>query len=148
MFGLPLGVLVTQFARGRVLTLVRRRRARRSALSERTQNELNRAKQLIAERDDDGTVSALERAIFLGVEAATSVKARAVLRESLTETLTHAGLDTTASRAVVTLLHDLETWRFARRGDVQELMARTRQVVGSLLQRAASRPSNGETQPS
>ncbi len=148
MFGLPLGVLITQFARGRVLNFVRRRRAQRSALSERAQDELERAKQFIAERENDGAVAALERAIFLGIEAATGVKARAVLRESLTGTLTHAGLDVTASRAVVNLLHDLEAWRFARQGDIEEVMARTRQVVGSLLHRARSRPINSETQPS
>lgn len=144
MLGLPLGVAVTQVAGAQLLAAWRRRRARRASLSGQASTELGRASELLARGDRDAAVSAIERAIFLGIENATAIKARAILRDKLTDALTAAGIEASVATRLVNLLTQLEAWRFAREGDVVRLLEETTKVVAALPQsRAAGHPGAG-----
>lgn len=139
MVGLPLGLVVTQLASARLLAAWRRRRARGSSLSGQANTELGKASELLASGERDAAVSALDRAIFLAIENATGLKARAILRDKLTEALGAAGVDGALATRLVDLLSQLEAWRFARQGDVGVLLQETTKAVAALPQRGVPR---------
>lgn len=132
LFGLPLGVALTQLSADRIAAWLRRRRQQQSSLGNRVSDELKKVDALRAQGDVDGAVIALERTLFLALEHSTGIKGRGVLRERLAETLAQAGLTADLAAQVVSLLGDLEALRFTRSGDLGSLVARAKTLIANL----------------
>lgn len=132
LLGLPLTVVVGQFAGERGGRWLKRRRQQRSSLGGRVTEELKNAHAQHERGDRDAALASLERAVFLGIENSTFVKARAVLRDQLTKTLNQAGLTPELAAQVAPLLTDLEAARFTKQGDLESLLSRTRTLIDSL----------------
>lgn len=140
LFGLPLGVALTQLSGDRLMAWLRRRQQRRNSLGNRVSDELKQVDALQSQGDLDGALVALERTVFLAIEHATQLKARGVLRERLAETLTQVGLTSELAAQLVGLLGDLEALRFARNGDLASLVARAKTLIGRLPQPQRVKP--------
>lgn len=147
LLGLPCCVVVSQFAGERIRRWLGRRRQERSSLSGRVAEELSKAQIQHKQGDRDGALAALERAVFLAIENATGVKARAVLRDRLPATLEHAGLTAEHASRVGPLLTDLETARFTKQGDLDALLSRTRTLIGALPSPKGPRNTASEVSP-
>lgn len=146
LLGLPIAVVVTQFAGEHVGRWRSRRKHERSSLGGRVAEELSKARTLQTQNDRDGALASLERALFLALENATGVKARAVLRDELAATLGRSGLADELGKQVAPLLTELEAARFTRQGDMDSLFARTRILIHS-LPAPKSRPRTEEPAP-
>src|SRR5690606_25342150 len=103
-------------------------------------DELSGAQTKLRQGDRDGALASIERALFLGIENATGIKARAVLRDQLTSTLVQAGLKAELASRVAPLLTQLEAARFTQQGDVDALVTTARTLVQSLPHRKAKSP--------
>lgn len=137
LIGAPLGVVLGHWGFTRVQHWSSRKKHARSALSNLAQDELRRAKDFSRRGDTSGAIAALERGLFQSIEHATGVKARALLREQLEPTLAAAGLEAATSKAVTTLLSEIEAYRFAHQGDLQDLLTKTQRLLAQLTQSRA-----------
>lgn len=140
LIGLPGSVVVSQVAGERAARWWRRRREQRVSLAGRVADELSGAQTKLRQGDRDGALASIERALFLGIENATGIKARAVLRDQLTSTLVQAGLKAELASRVAPLLTQLEAARFTQQGDVDALVTTARTLVQSLPHRKAKSP--------
>lgn len=99
--------------------------------------EALRAAEEAAARDEVATTAAaVERAIFLGIEASTGLRARALLREDLSRSLAEAGLAEELRKRTLSLLDACESARFTgKSGDLRppELAKQARDCVNELL---------------
>ena len=132
LLGAPLSVVVAQLSASRVRSWLSQIKDSRSSLGSLAQQELLKAKALAGNKETDSAIAALERALFLGIEHATGIKARALLRDQLQATLTSAGLEASTAELLTSLLTQLETYRFARQGEVDELVRSSEQALSSL----------------
>jgi hypothetical protein len=66
----------------------------------------------LAARDTQGSVAAVERALFLAIELKLKLKARAILKSELERTLLERGLPSARAEALVRILEDCDTLRF------------------------------------
>lgn len=112
----PLSVVVTQGSVRAGKKISERLKARRASHETLAEQALGEAR--AAARDDDAgrAASAVERAVVIGVEAATGVKARGVLRSDLAGTLEQRGLDAAAASEIATLLDACDAVRFTGAG--------------------------------
>lgn len=112
LLGAPLAVLLT----GSGLTLGRRAterlRARRSDPDRLAQDALREADEAARAGKPGETASAVERALFRAIEAGTGLKARAFLRDELTQALGEAGVPSAVTNDTLSLLDACETLRF------------------------------------
>lgn len=134
LLGMPLGVFGVQVLGARISGFVQRRRARRQTLSGRAADELKRAQSLNDQGNLEGALTAMERAVFLAIEDATGIKARAILRAELSRALTEAGVETAVAAQSVQLLTEIETVRFARQGDPSTLLSNVKSLLAALPQ--------------
>lgn len=146
LLGLPASVVGIRLTSRQAKELLRRRRLRRSSLGGRVAHELRQAQAQRSRGEQDAALATLERALFLALENATGVKARAVLRDQLGSTLHRAGLTETLAAQVGPLLTDIEAARFTKQGDVDALLSRTRNLVGA-MPAAKTRPEKSEASP-
>jgi len=86
-------------------------RERGSSLSAQLDGALREAREL-AKTDTPGSVSAVERAVFLAIELKLGLKARAVLKAELAATLTGRGLPSSRAQALAGILEDCDSLRF------------------------------------
>jgi hypothetical protein len=118
-------------------TTLRKRLADAKAGAPRLSLEALRAADEAAVRDEVATTaSAVERALFLGIEASTGLRARAFLREDLARALTDAGLAEDLRRRTLALLDACEAARFTgKAGDLPppRLAKDARECVTDLL---------------
>jgi hypothetical protein len=141
LFGGPLAVAVS----GVGLELGGRLRQRRSSLRTsplRLAQEAVRAAEAAAKGSEIAkTAAAVERAIFLAIEAGTGIRARALLKPDLKAALADAGVDANRVERALTLLDACESARFTgKAGDLppKELCARARGVVAELSRKRRS----------
>lgn len=133
----PLSILMLG-ASVRVFVAVRRyRKARDQAHETRAGDALRHARQAANAGDGAATASAVERALLLAVEAATGLRARAVLRDRLGETLEQTGLSSEVATDIVELLKHCDGTRFG--GSVDEISPRALVEQGEALVRRITR---------
>jgi hypothetical protein len=126
----PLGALVVRAIGAGVssLSVRREKRAKRDA-----RHHLDLAQAEIAQGNSQAALSSLERALFAGVFEATSVRARGILRESLSGELQNAGLPKSLCERVTRQLGDLEAARYGQgTRDTAELAATANELVAEL----------------
>jgi hypothetical protein len=86
-------------------------RERGSSLAAQLDAALREAREL-AQTDTPGSVSAVERAVFLAIELKLGFKARAVLKTDLATALTARGLPATRAQALSAIVEDCDSLRF------------------------------------
>lgn len=123
----------------------RRRRSRHSPATHAIQ-ALRDARRAVQEDRGADAASAIERALYRGVEWATGLRVRAVLRTDLERTLTEAALPDELSRQVVALLDRGSAARFAgpSNGDAA-LLADAEPIVRALIRRPAATAASAAT---
>jgi hypothetical protein len=142
LFGAP--ALVALAGAGLSLgTTLKKRFADAKAGASRLALDALRAADEAAARDEVATTaSAVEKALFLGIEASTGLRARAYLREDLARALTEAGLPENLRRRTLTLLDACEAARFTgKAGDLPppRLAKDARECVTELLRSRRSK---------
>jgi hypothetical protein len=149
-WGFWLGLLLAPFgmvlAGGVVSAASRARekmRERGSSLSAQLDAALREARTL-AKTDIPGSVSAVERAVFLAIELKLGLKARAILKAELASALTERGLPSARAQALAGILEDCDALRFvgAESGvDPAELAQRAAKYAAELGHDKLSPPS-------
>jgi hypothetical protein len=139
----PLGVV---FAGG-ALSLASRARARLrergASLGAQLETALREARELSA-RDVQGSVAAVERALFLAIEIKLNLKARAILKSELCTALVQRGLPSARADALAQILEDCDTLRFVGAGsgiDARELSQRAAKNITEMRGDKLSHPS-------
>ena len=139
----PFGVV---FAGGALSLATRTReklRERGASLSAQLDAALREARELAA-RDTQGSVAAVERAVFLAIELKSNLKARAILKSELRATLIERGLPSSRADALVRILEDCDALRFvgAESGvDPVELAQRAGKNAADMLREKLSAAS-------
>ncbi|HEY0467741.1 MAG TPA: BatD family protein, partial [Polyangiaceae bacterium] len=139
----PFGVV---FAGGALSFAARTReklRARGASLGAQLEVALREARELAA-RDTQGSVAAVERALFLAIELKLNLKARAILKSELRSTLVARGLPSARAEALARILEDCDALRFvgAESGiDPAELSQRAAKNAAEMRSEKLSIPS-------
>ncbi|MEI9952617.1 MAG: BatD family protein [Pseudomonadota bacterium] len=139
----PFGVV---FAGGVLSFAARAReklRERGASLSAQLETALREARELAA-RDTQGSVAAVERAVFLAIELKLNLKARAILKSELSATLVERGLPSARAEALARLLEDCDALRFVGAGsgvDPAELAQRASKNAAAMRSDKLSAPS-------
>jgi len=143
LFLAPFGVV---FAGGALSFASRTReklRERGASLDAQLETALREAREL-APNDTQGSVAAVERALFLAIETKLGLKARAILKSELRATLIERGLPNARAEALSRLLEDCDTLRFvgANSGiDPAELAQRAAKNAAEMRGEKLSNPS-------
>ena len=133
----PLGVIGASTSVG----IGRRIRTRwvvtRESHHTRAREAIREARQAAAAGDGAKAASALERGVFLAIEGAVGVRARALLRDELADKLTDAGMTTELADRIVATLSDCDLLRFGEdgeqaKGSAKEVADRGAELVKSL----------------
>lgn len=139
----PFGVV---FAGG-ALSLATRTRAklreRGASLGAQLETALREARELAA-RDTQGSVAAVERAVFLAIELKLNLKARAILKSEMRSALVERGLPSARAEALARLLEDCDALRFVGAGsgiDPLELSQRAAKNAAEMRSEKLSTPS-------
>jgi len=142
LFGLPALVALLAGATHAGSEL-KRRRAHAKAGPDRLAQEALRAAEQAAARDEVATTAAaVERALFLAIEAATGLRGRALLRDELGRALAEAGLPEQTCRRTLELLDSCESARFTGKSaelPPPKLLDAARERVAELLRHRRSR---------
>jgi oxygen tolerance protein BatD len=139
----PFGVV---FAGGALSFASRTRaklRERGSSLGAQLEATLREAR-VLAARDTQGSVAAVERALFLAIELKLNLKARAILKSDLKATLVERGLPSARAEALARILEDCDSLRFvgAASGiDPSELSQRASKNIAEMRSDKLSPPS-------
>jgi len=138
LFGAPIAVALGGLGRevgGRFV----QGRARARSSPERLAQEALRAADTAARGSEIAkTAAAIERALFLAIEAGTGIRARALLKTDLKSALTEAGVGQDAIERALTLLDACESARFTGKAGEhppKELVAQARGVVAALARK-------------
>ena len=118
-------------------------RERGASLGAQLETALREAREL-AQRDTQGSVAAVERALFLAIELKLNLKARAILKSELQAALVERGLPSARAEALARLLEDCDTLRFvgANSGiDPAELAQRAAKNAAEMRGEKLSTPS-------
>jgi hypothetical protein len=130
----PFGVVVVGGALSATSRAREKLRVRGTSLSAQLDAALRDAKTL-AKSDSGAAVTALERAVFLGIELKMGLKARAILKTELAQSLTERGLPAERAQALARILEDADALRFvgdASGIDAKELAQRTETTLLTL----------------
>ena len=139
----PFGVV---FAGGAFSFAARTRaklRERGASLGAQLETALREARELAA-KDTQGSVAAVERAVFLALELKLKLKARAILKSELRTTLVERGLPSARAEALARILEDCDALRFvgAQSGiDPGELSQRAAKNAAEMRSEKLSTPS-------
>jgi hypothetical protein len=139
----PFGVV---FAGGALSLTTRARekmRARGASLGAQLETALREAREL-ASRDTQGSVAAVERAVFLAIELKLNLKARAILKSELSSTLVERGLPSPRAQALARILEDCDALRFVGTEsgvDPAELAQRAAKNAAEMRSEKLSTPS-------
>lgn len=117
-----------------------RLRAERASLKRQSSEALSEAKSLHAKGEPKSAYSAIERALYLAIEAHTAVRGRGMLQPELAAALAKAQVDETLRSDIVTLFAELDQARFApAAGAAAELLQRAERALGRLNQKAKAK---------
>ena len=139
----PFGVV---FAGGALSVAARARaklRERGASLGAQLETALREAREL-STRDTQGSVAAVERALFLAIESKLNLKARAILKSELPSALIERGLPSARAEALARILEDCDTLRFVGAGsgiDPSELAQRAAKTTAEMRSDKLTRPS-------
>ena len=111
LFLAPFGMVLAGGALSLATRTRTRLRERGASLSAQLDAALREARELAAS-DTQRAVSAVERAVFLAIEAKLGFKARAVMKTDLARTLIERGLPAARAEALGQLLQDCDSLRF------------------------------------
>lgn len=141
LLGAPLAVALSGFGfelGGRVR---RSRNALRASPLKLAQDSLKTAEAAARGSEIAKTAAAVERALFLAIEAGTGIRARALLKDDLKAALGGAGVDTATVERTLELLDACESARFTgKSGELQpkELVSGARGLLGELSRKRRS----------
>ncbi|HET7544629.1 MAG TPA: BatD family protein [Polyangiaceae bacterium] len=139
----PFGVVFAGGALNLASRTRERLRERGASLSAQLDAALREAREL-APKDSQGSVAAVERALFLAIELKLNLKARAILKSELRTTLVLRGLPSARAEALARLLEDCDTLRFVGAGsgiEPSELAQRAAKTVAEMRSEKLSPPS-------
>jgi hypothetical protein len=130
----PLGVVLLRGGVRGGRWLGRFWRTRRRSSQYLAAEALGEARRASLAGDPGRAASALERALYLGVEGATGLRARALLRPELGARLSQAGLATDLCETVCSLLDECDALRFTGSSGeaVADLVARGERTLAAL----------------
>jgi hypothetical protein len=137
----PLGVLVSVGLRALSAKVSGLLSQRRDSLKRRTLEQLQTARSLLASGDSAGAASAVERALYIAIEAATGLRARGIVRGELAHELTHVGLTTPDADTAVAVFDACDMARFTEGASVQlkEILERADSLTQALCRTALGR---------
>lgn len=141
LFGAPLAVALGGVGFDLGGRLRRSRSAARSSPQRLAQESLRAAETAARGSEIAKTAAAVERALFLAIEAGTGIRARALLKDDLKAALGGAGVDAAAIERTVELLDACESARFTGKSGEstpRELCARARGLLGELSRKRRS----------
>jgi hypothetical protein len=122
---------------------MKRRSASRRVSPERLTEDALSVAAAAAERDQvAATATAVERALFLAIEAGTQIRGRGLMRSELGPALVAAGIPAELSQRTVAMLDACEDARFTgKSGELapKALLASARELVSQLLRKRRSR---------
>lgn len=136
ILGAPLVVLLGSGAERGFVSMRRRALARKNHTSQALERALEDAREAQRAGDDRSTASAIERAIYLAIEGATGLKARALLLNEIPTALESRGVDEELALRVKDVLAAAEALRFAPSSapSAEDLLADTRSLCRKLRQ--------------
>jgi hypothetical protein len=115
---------------------------RRDSVKRRTLEQMQVARDLLANDDAAGAATAIERTLLTAIEAATGLKARGIIRNELNGSLIAAGLSASESELTVSTLDACDTVRFT--GGAPSLLAELLDRVDFFVQDLCRRAARGE----
>lgn len=140
IFGAPLFVLATS-ASWRGLSAWRKRlQARRGSAAQALDRALADAKAARKSGDTRAAAAAVDRALYLSIEAATGLKARALMLDELPRALESRGLDADLAARIRDLLGEIEAARFmpSEAPALDDLLIRSRAICRELSRKGAA----------
>jgi hypothetical protein len=141
LLGAPLAVALSGLGLDLGTRLRRRFSSARSSPQRLAQEALKTAEASAKGSEIAKTAAAVERALFLAIEAGTGIRARALLKDDLRAALSGAGFDQATSERTLELLDACEVARFTgKSADLppKELCARARGLLGELSRKRRS----------
>jgi hypothetical protein len=136
LFGAPALVAMAGIGLSLGTTLKKRLTEAKTGAPRLALDALRNADEAAARDEVATTASAVERSLFLAIEASAGLRARALLREDLARALSEAGLGEELRRRTLSLLDACESARFTgKSGDLRppELAKEARECVNDLL---------------
>jgi hypothetical protein len=136
LFGAPALVAMAGIGLSLGTTLKKRLTEAKTGAPRLALDALRNADEAAARDEVATTASAVERSLFLAIEASAGLRARALLREDLARALSQAGLGEELRRRTLSLLDACESARFTgKSGDLRppELAKEARECVNDLL---------------
>ena len=142
LFG-PLGVAACMGLRSASKTVFGYWSQRRDSLKRRIDEQLQTAHSLLGAGDTAGAASAVERALYIAIEAATGLRARGIVRHELAGALARAGMAASDAETAVSLFDACDAARFTTEASVQltEILARADSLTNSLSRTAQAKPA-------
>jgi hypothetical protein len=112
---------------------------RRGSVKRRAHEQLRTACDLLARGECAAAASAIERALYVAIEAATGLRARGIVRHELTRELVNGGLTQSASELAVRVFDACDSVRFTNQSSAQldEVLDPAQALVLDLCQQAA-----------
>ncbi|HVZ32882.1 MAG TPA: hypothetical protein VG963_10670, partial [Polyangiaceae bacterium] len=145
--GGPLLVVISALARRTARVIRRRVSERGESQAQLAQRALSEARQALSRAELGSVVSATERALYLAIEWATGVRARALMRSELAERLSAAGLPESLAAEAAELLARCSELRRATAAatdadaGAKQLLAGVQDLVKRLVRRPPARPA-------
>jgi len=108
--------------------------------------QLATAREHLANGEAAGAASAVERALYIAIEAATGFRARGTLRGELTRELGKAGLTSTQADVAVLVFDACDLARFTNEASVQltEVLGSADSLVQELCRAAQTKPRRAQ----
>ena len=113
ILGAPIGVLAISASASGLSKLRARWRARNASAAQAFDQAIADAKGAVRAQDPRAAAAAIDRAVYLAIEAATGLKARALLLNELPSALEKRGIDTALGEKLRGILAQAENIRFS-----------------------------------
>jgi hypothetical protein len=140
VLGGPLALMLGQGASGGLARWFARRKKQRSSAGQRVGHAFADARASQKRGDFKDASSAIERALFIGIESKTGLKGRAMLRAELTNALVAGGTAEQAAQEIEQLFVELDELRFGQEGSrTGQLIARAEKALKSIAPARARR---------
>lgn len=131
--GTPLGVALLSGTSSVVTGWLRRGKLRKESAGRRSAEAWTLARAAVERGDVKAACSAIERALFLGIEDKTGLKGRALLRDELGDRLIELGCLPAAARELQDVLQAVDELRFGQRqANEHQLLSRGERALKGL----------------
>ncbi len=145
VFGAPVGLVLTRGTASLLSNVSRRRREAKNSKARVVSDALAEARSKSKTGDLKGASSAIERALFGGIEDKTGIKGRALLRVELTKKLVDLGTSEALASEVESIFVALDELRFGQEeGQTEALIRQTERVLGKLKRARRSAEAGAE----